>query len=90
MKEKSRELYFSKGKPLCFPKSATNNKNGSEVGKDKESLSVTLGFSLQRESARTDTPCLSGPFVLQGSNAAVLLFKFLTDIRIIPIVFSSQ
>lgn len=61
MKVKTEELYFYKGKPLCFPKSSTNNKNGSEVGKDKESLSVSLGFSLQRESARTDTPCLPGP-----------------------------
>lgn len=76
MKEETRRLYFSEGKALCFPKSTTNNKNGSEVGKDKETLSVTLGFALQRESARTDAPCLSGP-VLQGSNAAVLLLKFL-------------
>lgn len=77
MKEETRRLYFSEGMALCFPKSTTNNKNGSEVGKDKETLSVTLGFALQRESARTNAPCLSGPSVLQGSNAAVLLLKFL-------------
>lgn len=77
MKEKTRESYFSKGKGLCSPKSTTNNKNGCETGKDKESLSVTLGFSLQRESTRTDIPCLSSPSVLQGSNVADLLLKFL-------------
>lgn len=54
MKEKSRELYFSKGKPLCFPKSATNNKNGSEVGKDNRFL--LLLASLSKESQQGLTP----------------------------------
>lgn len=47
MKEETRKLYFAEGKALCFPKSTTNSKNGSEVRKDKETLSVTLGFALQ-------------------------------------------
>lgn len=49
---KIKNLYISKIKALCFPKSITNNNNGSEVWHEKESLSTAFNSYLHssRES----------------------------------------